>query len=171
MPVTPPSKKNIKGRFPKSLKLVVFDFDGVFTDNRVLVREDGSESVWCSRADGLGIERLSAKGIPMMVLSTEANRVVSARARKLGLPCRQGVADKLRALKAFLKKRRISPDDVIYLGNDVNDMKCMEWVGCGVAVKDADPLVLSHAKIVLQKKGGKGAVRELCDLLMQHLNR
>ena len=171
MPVIPSSKKNKKGLFPKPPKLVVFDFDGVLTDNRVLVHENGGESVWCSRSDGLGIVMLSTRGVPMIILSTEENPVVSARARKLGLSCYQGVADKYQTLKALLEERRIDPDDVIYVGNDVNDLKCMEWVGCGVAVKDADPSVLSKAKIILRKEGGKGAVRELCDLVMQHLNR
>ncbi|MBI4436400.1 MAG: HAD hydrolase family protein [Candidatus Omnitrophica bacterium] len=151
----------------KSPKLIVFDFDGVFTDNGVLVHEDGSESVFCSRADGLGISLLAAKGILMVVLSTEENPVVSARSKKLGLPCYQGVRDKFQALKALLEEKRIDAEDVVYVGNDINDLKCMEWVGCGVAVKDAEPAVLAKAKVVLKKEGGRGAVRELCDLVMQ----
>jgi len=156
------------GRLLKSARLIVFDFDGVFTDNRVLVHEDGSESVWCNRADGFGISLLAAKGIPMIVLSTEENAVVSARCRKLRLPCYQGVSDKYHTLKALLAERRIAPQDVIYVGNDVNDLKCMEWVGCSVTVRDADPRVRSKAKIILSKKGGEGAARELCDLVLRY---
>ena len=154
-----------RSALPQSPKLVVFDFDGVFTDNRVLVHEDGTESVLCNRSDGLGIERLADKGIPMLILSTETNKVVSARARKLGIPCRQGIDNKLRTLKSILKKRRIDPKEVVFVGNDVNDLECLQWVGCGIAVRDSVPAVLSKAKIVLRKEGGKGAVREVCDLL------
>ena len=152
---------------PKYPKLIVFDFDGVFTDNRVLVHQDGSEAVWCSRADGLGIARLSEKRIPMIVLSTEENPVVSARCKKLGLTCYQGIADKYQTLKRIVRKKGIHPKEVLYVGNDINDLKCMEWVGYGVAVKDAYPLVLAKAKRVLERKGGRGAVRELCDLILQ----
>ena len=147
----------------------MFDFDGVFTDNRVLVHEDGSESVWCHRADRLGISSLFAKGVPMVVLSTEKNQVVSARCKKLGLPCHQGIADKYERLKTLVAERGIDSKEVIYVGNDINDLRCMEWVGCGIAVRDADPAVLKKARLVLEKKGGEGAVRELCDLVIQRI--
>lgn len=154
---------------PKTPKLLVCDFDGVFTDNRVLVHQDGSEAVWCNRADGLGIALLLAKGISVIVLSMEENPVVSARCRKLGVPCYKGVKDKYQMLQRLVKRRGVKREEVIYLGNDVNDLPCMEWVGCGVAVQDAVPSVLSKAKIVLTRKGGEGAVRELCDLMLQRL--
>ncbi|MFH1857766.1 MAG: HAD hydrolase family protein [Candidatus Omnitrophota bacterium] len=161
------SKKRALSRKPK---LIVFDFDGIFTDNRVLVHEDGRESVWCHRGDGLGVAMLSAKGIPMLVLSTERNPVVSARCKKLGLPCHQGIADKLQTLKALVEERGVHPKDVVYVGNDINDLMCMEWVGCSVTVKDAEPQVLKKADVVLDKKGGKGAVRQLCDWVLQSLD-
>ena len=160
--------KKAHGALSYSPKLIVFDFDGVLTDNRVLVHEDGSESVWCSRADGLGISMLLEKGIPMMVLSTEENPVVGARCKKLGLLCCQGIRNKYQTLKALVEKRGISPKEVIYVGNDVNDLLCMEWVGYSVAVNDADPAVLTKAKLILTKKGGKGAVREFCDWVLEH---
>lgn len=166
-----PRSRNKYAFLPHQARLVVCDFDGVFTDNRVLVHQDGSESVWCDRSDGLGVAALLAKGIPMIVLSTEENRVVSARCRKLGLPCHQGVTDKYQLLQRLVREKGIDRKEVIYLGNDVNDLACMEWVGCSVAVKDAHPPVLSKAKIVLTRKGGKGAVRELCDLILQRLGR
>ena len=94
-----------------AIKLLVFDFDGVMTDNRVMVDEHGTESVWCSRADGLGIQRLKAAGIKLAVLSTEKNRVVAARCRKLGIPCLHGLPDKLKAL------RRLAGEEVLYVLN------------------------------------------------------
>ena len=112
--------------------MIVFDFDGVFTDNRVLVHEDGREAVWCHREDGLGIARLLERGIPMVVFSTEENPVVSARCRKLKLPCHQGLSDKLGTLKHLVATRGIDPKEVIFVGNDINDLSCMEWVGCGI---------------------------------------
>ena len=155
---------------PRHPKLIVFDFDGVFTDNRVLVHEDGSESVWCSRADGLGILTLLNK-IKMAVLSTERNQVVRMRCKKLDLPCYQGIGDKYQTLRTLVEEHGIDPKEVIYVGNDINDLKCMEWVGCCVAVRDADPLILSKAKMILTKEGGRGAVRELCNLVLQHLDK
>ncbi len=161
-----PVKKGILPRIPK---LVVFDFDGVLTDNRVLVHQDGTESVFCHRGDGLGIARLKEQGIPMAVLSTEGNPVVSARCRKLGLPCYQGLPDKLVQLKSLATAQGLRPEDVVYVGNDENDLACMAWAGLGIAVKDADPSVISKAKIVLSEKGGQGAVREVCGMVLRTL--
>jgi YrbI family 3-deoxy-D-manno-octulosonate 8-phosphate phosphatase len=148
------------------VELVVFDFDGVFTDNAVWVREDGVELVRCSRADGLGIARLREFGIAMLVLSTEENPVVTARCEKLGLPVEQGVADKGAHLAELLSSRNIDPERVVYLGNDVNDAGCLRLVGLPVIVADAHSSVASLARIVLRTSGGHGAVRELCDAIV-----
>lgn len=158
-----------KGSLPRSLELVVFDFDGVFTDNRVLVSEDGVESVWCNRSDSLGIKGLQQAGISVLVMSTEGNAVVGARCRKMGIECFQGVENKRLALEDVLTQRRIHPANVVYVGNDVNDLDCMRLVGCGIAVADADPAVMRVARIVLKEKGGHGAVREACDRILQGL--
>ena len=96
-----------------AVTFVVFDFDGVFTDNRVLVMEDGREAVFCSRADGLGLQALVRSGVGCLVLSTETNPVVSARAAKLGLECVQGLGDtKWEALQRILTERGINPGRV-----------------------------------------------------------
>jgi len=156
--------------FPDDLRLVVFDFDGVMTDNRVWVGHDGAELVACNRSDGLGLDALRHLGIDLFVLSTEANTVVAARCRKLGLPFEQNVRNKANRLWGLLRERGIAPSDVVYLGNDINDVDCMGIVGCGVAVADAHPDVRRIADVTLSRAGGHGAVRELCDRLAAHLS-
>jgi YrbI family 3-deoxy-D-manno-octulosonate 8-phosphate phosphatase len=156
--------------WPDRIDLVVFDFDGVLTDNRVLVSDDGGEAVLCDRGDGMGISLLRQHGVEMLVLSTETHPVVEARCRKLGLPCRQGVSDKVAALAAILAERRIAPERVVYVGNDVNDLCCMQLVGFSVAVADAHASVLQRADLVLSRRGGRGAVREFCDRMLNMRN-
>ncbi|MGE3519678.1 MAG: HAD hydrolase family protein [Vicinamibacterales bacterium] len=158
-----------RGRLPERLRLVVFDFDGVMTDNRVWVADDGAESVVCDRGDGLGLSMLRTLGVETLVLSTERNPVVGARCRKLDLPFCQGVPDKADHLRRLLVERRIAPCQVVYVGNDVNDLACMQMVGCSVAVADAHPAVRRVADIILTRVGGRGAVRELCDRIASHL--
>lgn len=150
----------------EEIDLLVFDFDGVMTDNAVWITEDGNELVRCSRADGWGLARLRETGLPMMVLSTEVNKVVSSRCAKLGLPVVQAVADKGSTLTEILEQRGIDAGRVVYVGNDVNDSDCLRMVGTAVVVADAHPGVLALADLVLEQKGGHGAVRELCDLLL-----
>lgn len=154
---------------PTKPSAVIFDFDGVMTDNRVMTAQDGSEQVACDRSDGLGLAALRATGIPMLVLSTEENPVVLARCAKLKLPCLHGQQDKAAALKDWLHAQDLDPAATIYLGNDRNDAGCMELVGCPVAVADAYPEAIQRALIVLDREGGKGAVRELCDMIMNKI--
>jgi len=104
----------------------------------------------------------------MVVLSTEPNPVVSARCRKLELPVIQGLSDKSTALQLLLRERQLNPSNVIYLGNDVNDLPCFPLVGCAIVVADAHPDVILHADIILSHPGGHGAVRELCDRIIQN---
>jgi N-acylneuraminate cytidylyltransferase len=153
---------------PQHVQLVIFDFDGVMTDDRVWVDETGHEQVAASRRDGIGLALLRKAGFEALVLSTEINPVVSARCAKLGLPVVQGVENKAVVLKAFLSERKIDPRQVIYLGNDINDVPCFEMVGCAVVVADAHPSARRKADLVLQTNGGHGAVRELCDLLLEN---
>lgn len=150
------------------VQALVLDFDGVFTDNRVIVNEDGREAVLADRSDGMGIARLRDHGLPILVLSTETNPVVLARAKKLGIECLQGMIDKAAALRKWLsaQEQPIDPAGVIYVGNDINDLQCLEMVGMPVAVADAHPAVLQRASLILQHSGGKGAVREICDLIL-----
>jgi YrbI family 3-deoxy-D-manno-octulosonate 8-phosphate phosphatase len=156
--------------FPAVPRLVVFDFDGVMTDNRVWVGEGGAELVACNRSDGLGLAMLRGLGLDLFVLSTEANPVVGSRCRKLALPYEQGVRDKADRLRTLLRERGIAPSDVIYVGNDINDLDCMRLVGCGVAVADAHPDVRRAADLTLTRAGGHGAVRELCDRLASRVS-
>jgi len=156
-----------KRSLPTRVELLVCDFDGVMTDDRVWVDQDGREAVAANRSDGLGIARLRKAGIPLVVLSTETNPIVAARCRKLELPVIQGVGDKAAALRSLLEERNLDPRGVVYLGNDVNDLPCFSLVGCAVAVADARPEVIAQADLVLTHKGGRGAVRELCDRIIQ----
>lgn len=152
----------------RTVTFVVFDFDGVFTDNRVLVDQDGKEAVFCSRADGLGLQALRRLGVGSLVLSTETNPVVSARARKLGIECVQGLGDtKWAALRQILSDRALDPDRVAYVGNDINDLDCLRHVGVSICVADAYPAALEAARYVTTRLGGMGAVREVCDLLVE----
>jgi len=145
------------------IRLAVFDFDGVFTDNRVWVNEHGEESVCCSRSDGLGLRRLDDVGVPYLIVSTEANPVVQARAAKLRAACVNGVDDKLAVVEEQAGRRGVSLADVAYVGNDVNDAPCLQAVGLPVVPSDAWPEVVALARWVLERPGGGGCVREFCD--------
>jgi len=156
---------------PEKVRLVVMDFDGVLTDNRVWVDETGKETVAAYRSDSLGLAILRQKtGIDSLVLSMETNPVVSARCKKMKVPVLQGVNQKDIELKQFLASKGIDPTDVIYVGNDVNDLVCFNLVGCAIVPVDAEPDVLKQADIVLTRRGGHGAVRELCDILIEKFN-
>ena len=147
----------------RALGLVVFDFDGVFTCNRVWVDEHGTESVACWRGDGIGLRRLDAVGIPYLILSTEPNPVVSRRAAKLRIRSRQGLDDKAAALAEEAARAGVPLGGVAYMENDVNDVPCLERVGLPVVPADAWPEVVPLARWVLDRPGGHGCVRELCD--------
>jgi YrbI family 3-deoxy-D-manno-octulosonate 8-phosphate phosphatase len=149
-----------------AIKLLVLDFDGVMTDNRVLVDQDGVEGVFCNRADGWGIARVKEAGVEVIVISTEPNPVVAARCRKLNIECVQDSANKLEALTQIMTQRGLTRDQVAYVGNDVNDLEAMGAVGVPIAVGDAVPEVRRIAALVTSKMGGDGAVREVCDWLL-----
>ncbi len=158
---------NKADKLPDSIEALVLDFDGVFTDNKVYVRQDRTEMVVCNRGDGWGLSELKEKGLPIWVLSTEKNPVVQARCDKLDLPCMHGAEDKKALFMSWLAGRDIDPGDVIFLGNDVNDQECLQLAGCGAVVADAHPDVVPSANLVLSTNGGEGAVRELTDLIQQ----
>ena len=146
---------------------VVTDFDGVHTDDTALVDAGGREYVRVSRSDGMGVARLRDAGIPVLILSTETNPVVTARARKLRVDVRQGVDDKATALRAWVAEHGIPLSQVAYLGNDINDLGCLELVGWPIAVPGSDPLVLAAARVILKRAGGHGAVRDLADRVLR----
>ncbi|MDO5498785.1 MAG: HAD hydrolase family protein, partial [Propionibacteriaceae bacterium] len=142
---------------------VITDFDGVHTADTAYVDEHGRESVRVSRSDGLGISVLRRAGIPFLICSRETNPVVRARAAKLGVPVLQSVADKRTAVLEWLTEAGIDPARTAYVGNDINDLGPMAAVGWPIAVADAHPELLRAARVVLTRRGGHGAVRELCD--------
>jgi YrbI family 3-deoxy-D-manno-octulosonate 8-phosphate phosphatase len=151
----------------RDVRLLVLDFDGVMTDNRVLVGEDGRESVWCHRGDGWGIARLREAGLEVVVLSTEANPVVAARCRKLGIEAIQDCADKRSALERLAASRGVDRSRTAYVGNDVNDLGCLGWAGVPIVVADAEPEALRRAVAVTRRRGGDGAVREVADAILR----
>ena len=145
------------------VRLAAFDFDGVFTDNRVWVNERGEEALVFSRSDGLGLRRLDEVGVQYLILSMEQNPIVGARAQKLGATCVQGVADKLAVLREYAAVAGVSLEHTAYLGNDINDAECLRGVGVPVVPADAWPEVKPLARWVLSRAVGSGCVREFCD--------
>ncbi len=152
-------------RIAHTIELIVFDFDGVFTDNRVLVLEDGREGVFCSRADGFGLDAVRAHGVELLVISKEVNPVVSARCRKLGLRCIQGCDNKKDVLIKEAERLGIPLERVAYMGNDINDLECLKIVGLPACVNDAHPSVRKVSAYITDARGGYGAVREFCDYI------
>ena len=153
----------------RRIRLVAFDFDGVFTNNMVYVFEDGREAVRCFRSDGIGLHKLKNLGIETVIISTEANPVVAARARKLKIRCIQDCQDKRAVLEDIARDQGIGLGEVAFVGNDVNDLPCLECVALPIVVQDAHQDVLSTARYQTKNLGGHGAVREVCDLFERTL--
>lgn len=147
------------------VRLVAFDFDGVFTDNAVYVSQDGTEAVRCLRSDGLGLQTLAALGVATVVISTETNPVVSVRSRKMAVRCIQGCDDKRTALEHLVAELALTMRETAFVGNDINDLHCLQAVGLPIVVADAHEDVVSHAVYRTKTPGGHGAVREVCDLI------
>jgi len=147
----------------ESVRLAIFDFDGVFTDNRVWVNERGEEALAFSRSDGLGLRRLDEVGVQYLIVSTEPNPIVGARAVKLNAECVQGVDDKLAVLFERTEQLGVALEETAYVGNDVNDAECLRAVGVPVVPADAWSEVRPLARWVLSRSGGEGCVREFCD--------
>ncbi|GGC50085.1 transferase [Brevibacterium sediminis] len=144
---------------------LVTDFDGVHTDDGAYVDEDGNEQVRVHRGDGMGISRLVKSGVPVMILSKERNPVVTRRAEKLRVDVAQGIDNKASILDAWITANDLDPARVAYVGNDINDLEAFDVVGWPIAVADAHPRVLAAARVILDRPGGRGAVREVCDLI------
>ena len=138
--------------------MLVFDFDGVFTNNKFSLNSKGKESVVISRADGLAVKILINKKIPMLVLSSEKNDIVRYRCKKLGINYKNGVENKINFLKDYFSKKHINKKNVLYIGNDINDLESMKYVGYPVAVNDAVDIV-KKGRIILESKGRSGAIR------------
>jgi YrbI family 3-deoxy-D-manno-octulosonate 8-phosphate phosphatase len=147
--------------------LLVYDFDGVMTDNRVLVFQDGTEAVFVNRSDGWGVVQLRKAGFRQIILSTETNPVVSERANKLQIEAVQGSSDKAHDLVAYCQANGIDLKKVLYIGNDLNDLGAMRLVGFPIAPADAHPEVLRIAKHVTCARGGEGVIKELSEWLLK----
>jgi N-acylneuraminate cytidylyltransferase len=148
---------------PRDIDLVVYDFDGVMTDNRAWVTQNGQESVAVCRADGLGVEAIRARGLPQWILSTEQNPVVRARADKLDIRVLQGIRNKRTALEQLLTEHGWAAERTVFIGNDVNDLEAMRYVGYPMAPQDAHPRARAIAKHVFEASGGAGVVREFAE--------
>jgi 3-deoxy-D-manno-octulosonate 8-phosphate phosphatase (KDO 8-P phosphatase) len=153
----------------RTIRFVVFDFDGVLTDNFVYVDQHGNESVRCWRSDGLGLQALQQAGIGAAIISTETNPVVQVRARKLKLECVQGTDRKIDELDKLRVRHGLERAQLAFVGNDVNDRECLGAVGLPIVVQDAHEDVLALAKYRTRLPGGRGAVREVCDLFVRTL--
>ncbi|GAB4540095.1 MAG: N-acylneuraminate cytidylyltransferase [Anaerolineales bacterium] len=156
---------------PREIKIIVCDFDGVVTDNLVLTDENGKETTRASRSDSMHVAALREKGVEVMILSSEPNPVVKARAQKMGVEAIHGVGlkDKGKVLRELLANKHIPAEQCVYIGNDLNDLPCFEVAGWNVAVADAYPEVIRAADHVLGKMGGHGAVRELCEMVLKRV--
>lgn len=147
------------------IKLIVYDFDGVMTNNKVYIDQNGTEIVQVNRSDGLGVSEIKKLQIKQIIISTEENIVVSIRASKLGIFCLQGIENKKIALIDFCKKNEINLKNVNFVGNDINDKEVMETVGLTFCPADAHESIKNISKIVLRKRGGEGVARELFDMI------
>lgn len=156
----------------RDVHTVVFDFDGVFTDNRVSVDQNGVESVCCDRGDGLAFDLLRQFVIgkdwkmEYFILSKEKNAVVSSRARKLQVSCVQNVSNKVNYLNGYLAANQKTPQGLVYVGNDLNDLAAIRFASFSIAPSDAHPLIRQEADLVLQQRGGNGFVRAVVELLI-----
>jgi 3-deoxy-D-manno-octulosonate 8-phosphate phosphatase (KDO 8-P phosphatase) len=149
------------------VRVAIFDFDGVFTDNRVWVNERGEESLAFSRSDSLGLRRLDEVGVQYLIVSMEQNPIVGARAQKLRADCVQGIDDKLAVVRERTAAAGISLERAAFVGNDINDAECLRAVGLPVVPADAWPEVKPLARWVLSRAGGAGCVREFCDAVWE----
>ncbi|MBM14609.1 MAG: hypothetical protein CMH75_00720 [Nitrospina sp.] len=151
----------------KSLDAIIFDFDGVLTDNRVYVDQHGTELVSCCRGDGLAFEALREIGMPVYILSTEKNLIVSQRAKKLKVPVLQGVMDKADALTDLVGKQSYEFGNLLYVGNDLNDFHAMALCGYSACPADSHVRIKDLATVTLKTNGGAGVARELLEDILR----
>ena len=150
-----------------NIKIFVYDFDGVMTNNKVYVDQNGNETVQVNRADGLGISEIKKLGIEQIIISTETNPVVSTRAKKLDIRCLQGIENKKAALINYCKRNNIDLQKVVYVGNDINDKDVMKISGFTYCPADAHGSIKNISNHTLKTKGGNGVIRELLDFIIK----
>ena len=148
-----------------NIDLIVYDFDGVMTDNKVYVDQKGNETVQVNRADGLGISEIKKLGKEQIIISTETNPVVMKRAEKLGISCMQGIENKKAALIDYCENNNFELLNVAYVGNDINDKEVMEIAGTTYCPLDAHESIQNISDNILKTKGGDGVIRELLDII------
>lgn len=149
------------------VQLLVMGFEGVLTDNRTVFFEDGKAAVACSRGDGMGLEMVQRHGVKVAVFSEEQDSVAPVRCEKLRIPCYKGIHDTAAFLERLAQEYRLSKEQIVYVGNEVSDLPGLRRAGLGIAVADAHTTVLAKADWVLEARGGHGAVREVCDLILE----
>ena len=155
----------------KNIHLIVYDFDGVMTDNKVYVDQDGKETVQVNRGDGLGISEIKKLGIEQIIISTEKNPVVMKRATKLNIKCLQGIENKKAALIDYCENNNFDLQNVAYVGNDINDKEVMEIAGTTYCPSDAHKSIQIISDYILNTKGGDGVIRELLDIITNNKRR
>ena len=148
------------------IELIVYDFDGVMTNNKAYIDQEGRELVQVNRADGLGVAEIKLLGIKQIIISSEKNHVVSTRAKKLGIPCLHGIDNKKSVLIDYCKKNDFDLKHVAYVGNDINDNDAMEITGFGFCPADSHESIKEISDHTLRTKGGDGVVRELLDFII-----
>ena len=154
----------MNGKF-KNIKLIIYDFDGVMTDNKVYVDQKGNEMVQVSRADGLGVSEIKKLGIEQIIISTEKNPVVASRAKKLNIKCLQNIDNKKKSLQKYCRENNYDLREIAFVGNDINDLEAMKIVGVTFCPSDAHESILNISDHIFNSKGGDGVIRELLDFL------
>lgn len=156
-------------KLPNKITGIAFDFDGVFTNNKVLTIQNGYEAVLSDRSDGMGIELLNNMKLPMIVISSEKNNVAIHRCKKLNIRIEHGIKNKVELLNDWIKENNINQKGLIYVGNDINDIECMKFASCGICVADSHEDVKKYADIIIDQAGGNGAIREISDLIRKKI--
>lgn len=151
----------------KLIRLFAFDVDGVMTDGGLYYTDSGEEFKRFNSLDGHGIKMLKASGVEVAIITGRTSNCVTARARNLGIQhVYQGIENKLEAMVDLLDKLQLKRDDAAYMGDDVVDLCVMRQVGLSVSVPDSPQIVRENSAYVTQRRGGHGAVREACELIM-----
>ncbi len=152
----------------RQIRLVIFDVDGVLTDGSLFLGDDGQEYKAFYSRDGHGMKMLQASGVPIAIITGRSSDVVKHRVTDLGIEyVYQGQRDKLVGFEHLLQQLGIAPEAIAYVGDDVVDLPVMRRVGLAIAVQDAHPLVKQHAHWQTPSGGGRGAAREVCELIME----
>ena len=152
-----------------NIKCILYDFDGVMTNNLVLLSEDGKESVSVNRSDGLAVSYFKKKNIKQFIISTEKNPVVTARANKLKIKVFQGISNKLKVVKEIMKNLKLQKENIAFVGNDLNDMEVIDFLTYTFCPKDSHPDVLAKANKIINCNGGDGVIMILYNILGEQI--